>query len=225
MAHQPLGGAGDAVARDEVRDGELGSGHAVFRVDDLADALEEGRERPLHVGAGQTQMASDHTLLGMHDAQLGTQGHDVAVFVDVHVAAGSIASSEQGLDRGVPSAKHVGAAGVGGIEVYAGLSTPDGRAGEGELELHRLGQVGDLLAGDAFPHTGATPGRAATEGVDDQPSPGVGLRVVPLHHLMRWRGEVVAVTGPNRGAHGPSIRPCAGMWVRWSKSGARFGAN
>ena len=173
---------GDAPAGDQVGDHVLALrvrrvarvlddlGHAQAQLADLLDALALAR----------LEVAVDHAFLRMPQAvALGDRDHLVHL-VDVQVAAGAVVGLEQRRHGLVPAAQHAVLARVGRVEVDARLGAADGRAGDGELDLHRLGQRLDLAPVEPLAHARAAAGGAAAQRVDDDPALGGGLGVVPL---------------------------------------------
>ena len=86
---------------------------------------------------------------------------------------------------------------VGGIEVDARLGTADRGAGEGELQLHGLGEERHLVPRQPLPHAGSAARGSALQAVDDEPPPGGRLPIVPLEDDLGRRPEVLLVGLPD----------------------------
>src|SRR5690606_30048475 len=78
------------------------------------------------------------------------------------------------------------------------LRTANGRPGERELQLHRLGEVRDLARAHADAHARAAAERAAAARVDDEPRTRTRLRVVPRYGHLGRRAQEGSVALPHR---------------------------
>jgi hypothetical protein len=136
----------------------------------------------------------------MLDADLPAERNDVVRLADVQVARRAVAGTQLATDRGEPTTQDLGLGAVGRIEGDSRLRPADRRSGEGELQLHRLRQEGDLVAIEADPHPGAAARRTPLQAVDHQPAARRRPRIVPLEYDLGRRTEERLYALPDRGA-------------------------
>ena len=150
------------------------------------------------VPAFEAEVPTQHSDLRVHDPHVSTEGNHFPDLADVQISGRAVPGQELGADGPKPALENLMLGGVEGIEVDPRLGPADGGSGEGELQLHGLGQERDFVARQTRAHSGAAARGSTLQAVDDQPPPGGGLPIVPFEHDLRRCSEETFVALPDR---------------------------